>query len=37
MFHYRGESIFHLFPTKGDVLNDCLYGIGDFNLAEYRA
>jgi len=26
-----------LFPAKGDVFYDFLYGIGGFNLIEYQA
>jgi len=37
MAHYRSGIIFQLFPSKGDVFNDYLYGIGGFNLTEYRA
>ena len=37
MAHYRRGIIFQLFPSKGDVFNDCLYAIGGFNLTEYWA
>jgi len=37
MAHYRSGIVFQLFPAKGAVYNDYLYGIGGFNLTEYRA